>query len=71
MIDIINTSELKNGDTYRTLDRAGDYVLIGSISELIDCKEYEDARGTIWRHVGEGEYSYAQDTGARAPFVGR
>lgn len=64
-LDIVPASDLRHGDTFRTLDRAGDYVLVGSVSELIACDEHEDAGKTIWKQVGEGEDAHRRDTGAR------
>lgn len=64
-IDIIPTSKLRHGDTFRTLDRAGDCVLIGDVTELIECDEHEDAGRTIWKQIGNDEDAYSQDTGAR------
>ena len=56
---LISTSDLSNGDLYRELQRAGDFVLTGSLEALL-ADETEDASRAIKKQIGEGEDAYSE-----------
>lgn len=56
---LISTSDLSNGDLYRELQRAGDFVLTGTLEALL-ADETEDASRAIKKQIGEGEDAYSQ-----------
>lgn len=64
-LEIIPTSDLTDGDTYRKLQRGGDYVVRGSVADLVSDCEIEDAEPTVYRQFGEDEDATESDTGAR------
>ena len=56
---LISTSELAHGDLFRVLDRGGDYVLFGTLADLLADKT-EDAQRAVYRQIGEGEDAYSE-----------
>lgn len=56
---LISTSDLSHGDLYRELQRAGDFVLTGTLEALL-ADETEDANRAIKKQIGDGEDAYSQ-----------
>ena len=60
--NIINTSDLRDGDIYRELMRAGDYILVGTYEDLAN-DNTEDASLAIKMQIGDGEDAQCRTIG--------